>query len=295
MFPGVPDVPSRTASRQARRTARSSTGPSTMAKRRNPGTEASVFEFSARHPALQISAGHGRGGHRRARAFRDEVPAVHRARSWPRGWRTRRSTSSTGSSRSTRSAASRSTSASTRREFHRTNEHNRQTLAAHDAGLVHARHQARRGYPREGRRALRNARRMAARAAFLEHRSTRKHKSAVDGEPQAPDANEEYLIYQILLGTWPMESAPGERHGGGEIVLRGDDARGSRDLRPAHPGIYDQGHQGGEGQQLVDSTQRRSGTRRWGNSSPRCSSVGRRRIRSCRRSCRWPRGSRGWG
>jgi (1->4)-alpha-D-glucan 1-alpha-D-glucosylmutase len=32
----------------------------------------------------------------------------------------------------------------------------------------------------------------------------RKHKHDVDGE-QAPDANEEYLIYQTLAGAWPMD------------------------------------------------------------------------------------------
>ena len=31
------------------------------------------------------------------------------------------------------------------------------------------------------------------------------HKAAIEGESaQAPDANEEYLLYQILLGTWPV-------------------------------------------------------------------------------------------
>ncbi len=39
--------------------------------------------------------------------------------------------------------------------------------------------------------------------------ANRPHKTEVDGE-FAPGANEEYLIYQILLGTWPVESAPGE-------------------------------------------------------------------------------------
>jgi (1->4)-alpha-D-glucan 1-alpha-D-glucosylmutase len=34
----------------------------------------------------------------------------------------------------------------------------------------------------------------------------RKHKHDVDGE-QAPDANEEYLIYQTLAGAWPLDDA----------------------------------------------------------------------------------------
>ncbi|HEX8915589.1 MAG TPA: malto-oligosyltrehalose synthase [Humisphaera sp.] len=32
-----------------------------------------------------------------------------------------------------------------------------------------------------------------------------KHRKAVDGKP-APDANEEYLLYQTLLGVWPFEA-----------------------------------------------------------------------------------------
>lgn len=32
----------------------------------------------------------------------------------------------------------------------------------------------------------------------------RRHKTRIDGE-SAPDANEEYLLYQTLLGSWPME------------------------------------------------------------------------------------------
>ena len=33
--------------------------------------------------------------------------------------------------------------------------------------------------------------------------ANRKHKRAIDGE-SAPDANEEYLLYQTLLGSWPL-------------------------------------------------------------------------------------------
>ena len=36
-------------------------------------------------------------------------------------------------------------------------------------------------------------------------RYNRKHKRRVDGQP-APDANEEYLLYQTLLGVWPFGS-----------------------------------------------------------------------------------------
>ena len=36
------------------------------------------------------------------------------------------------------------------------------------------------------------------------HIMNRKHRAETDGEP-APDANEEYLLYQTLLGAWPLE------------------------------------------------------------------------------------------
>src|SRR5262249_50264646 len=37
------------------------------------------------------------------------------------------------------------------------------------------------------------------------HTVNRKHRSEVDGE-WAPDHNEEALLYQTLLGSWPLES-----------------------------------------------------------------------------------------
>ena len=36
------------------------------------------------------------------------------------------------------------------------------------------------------------------------HRLNRRHRSPVDGRP-APDPNEEYFLYQTLLGAWPVE------------------------------------------------------------------------------------------
>ncbi len=39
------------------------------------------------------------------------------------------------------------------------------------------------------------------------------HKTEVDGEP-APDRNDEYLLYQTLLGTWPVEPLPPETFAG---------------------------------------------------------------------------------
>ncbi len=41
--------------------------------------------------------------------------------------------------------------------------------------------------------------------------ANRKHRIQMDGE-FAPDANEEYLLYQILLGSWPLEPMSPEEH-----------------------------------------------------------------------------------
>jgi len=42
------------------------------------------------------------------------------------------------------------------------------------------------------------------RAARGWRKMNRKHRREIEGEP-APDANEEYLLYQTLLGAWPLE------------------------------------------------------------------------------------------
>ena len=39
------------------------------------------------------------------------------------------------------------------------------------------------------------------------HRLNRRHRTLLDGQP-APDANEEYVLYQTLIGAWPVE--PGD-------------------------------------------------------------------------------------
>jgi (1->4)-alpha-D-glucan 1-alpha-D-glucosylmutase len=43
------------------------------------------------------------------------------------------------------------------------------------------------------------------------HRLNRRHRSLVDGRP-APDANEEYFLYQTLVGAWPMEPVADAEH-----------------------------------------------------------------------------------
>src|SRR5215210_125303 len=47
--------------------------------------------------------------------------------------------------------------------------------------------------------------------------TNRKQKASVEGAP-APDANEEYLLYQTLVGTWP--AAPLDDEGRGDYTLR---------------------------------------------------------------------------
>ncbi len=89
-------------------------------------------------------------------------------------------------------------------EFHRYNEHNGarwpHTMLAsstHDtkrAEDTRARIAGLSELPKEWRQALRTW-----------NAANRKHKTTLENEQgQAPDANEEYLLYQILLGTWPV-------------------------------------------------------------------------------------------
>ena len=97
-------------------------------------------------------------------------------------------------------------------EFHRYNSHNARhwphTMLAsstHDtkrAEDTRARIAALSELPTEWRQALRSWSSL-----------NRKHRTDVDGEP-APSPNEEYLLYQILLGTWPgaFESLTDDEH-----------------------------------------------------------------------------------
>ncbi|MGH9611817.1 MAG: malto-oligosyltrehalose synthase [Bryobacteraceae bacterium] len=43
-------------------------------------------------------------------------------------------------------------------------------------------------------------------------RMNREHKTIIDGQ-EAPDANEEYLLYQTLLGSWPLGALDAAKHG----------------------------------------------------------------------------------
>ena len=69
------------------------------AKRRNPALEESVFNFLARHFAFPFSGKPERRTAGRARAFRSQVSANHRADHGQRDWRIPRSIFTTGSRR----------------------------------------------------------------------------------------------------------------------------------------------------------------------------------------------------
>jgi (1->4)-alpha-D-glucan 1-alpha-D-glucosylmutase len=77
------------------------------------------------------------------------------------------------------------------------------------------------------------------------HRWNRKHAAGVDGRP-APDRNDEYLLYKTLVGAWPLAPI-----GGG----------GGRCLHGADPGLFAEGGQGGQSQYELDQPQRGL---RWG-------------------------------
>ena len=68
----------------------------------------------------------------------------------------------------------------------------------------------------------------------------RRWKKRID-EAQAPDANEEYLLYQTLLGTWPVE--PFRR--------RGEDVRAG--IHRAHPALHGEGAEGSKAEHELDS------------------------------------------
>ena len=71
-----------------------------------------------------------------------------------------------------------------------------------------ARHQARRRRPRAAERAVGDSRRVEGRGARAGGRSTGGSRARSEGA-LAPDPNEEYLIYQTLVGAWPFESRSG--------------------------------------------------------------------------------------
>ena len=75
------------------------------------------------------------------------------------------------------------------------------SLAAHH---LHPRHQAQRGRPRPHQRALRGAPRSGSTLVRRWSRLNARHKTRLADGTAAPDANDEYLFYQTLVGAWPM-------------------------------------------------------------------------------------------
>ena len=128
------------------------------------------------------------------------------ARSWPRGWKTPRSTSTTAWCRSTRSAASRPFGAPSQPCTHAAERQQRWPRGA----VGDSTHDTKRGedVAVAAQRPLRVPEGVEA-AVTRWARVNRRHKT----RPTAPVpiANDEYLLYQILLGAWPLERRRGSR------------------------------------------------------------------------------------
>ena len=145
-------------------------------------------------------AGLDRAGSRRRRRRSSRASSRRRRRSWPRASRTPRSTATCGCSRSTTSAATRAASSIGVDAFHAGNARARRALPAPPA--------------RHARRTTRSARATCARGSARSpgwRRSGRRRCArwrelcAPLRAGGAPDAIEEYTIFQTLVGAWPIE------------------------------------------------------------------------------------------
>ena len=114
----------------------------------------------------------------------------------------------------------------------------RATGPARSLATLHPRHQAQRGRAGAHRRALRDARRVAPRARGLVREAERAAPHARSSGKPAPDRNDEYLLYQTLLGAWPM----------GEHRTRRSWRRSATGMRELHG----QGHPRGQGPHQLD-------------------------------------------
>ena len=112
--------------------------------------------------------------------------------------------------------------------FHRRNLIRQRVVAQQHERQFHARYQARRRCPRAHQRAVGDAGRMVSRHSPLARvEPAAKTKVA---ERHAPDANEEYLLYQTLVGTWPLYPMNPEEH---EVYIRRIDAYMQKALHEA--------------------------------------------------------------
>ena len=159
-------------------------------------------------------------------------------------------------------------------EFHRTNAHDRRkwphTMLAsstHDtkrAEDTRARVAALSELPKEWRRALRSWSTL-----------NRKHKAPSRAKARRrPDLNEEYLLYQILLGTWPMRPA-----GEGEGAAKSAFTSLSNEEHAVYVGRIQEYMTKAIKEAKVNSSvgynPTKGGTRACGNSSPRCCKRGK--------------------
>ena len=196
------------------------------AKRRNPALEESVFNFLRDILLFRFPENLDDEARGRARAFRPQIPAEHRADhgEGARGYRLLYLQPAGGAKRSRRRTAAFRLHAS--RSFtsgtpERQSDWPATLLATstHDTKRsedVRARMVAISEMPQLWRRSLQRWWRTSTAAA----------KRQID-EAEAPDANEEYLLYQTLLGTWPVEPRRRRRHGAARNT--------SRAFRPTWP------------------------------------------------------------
>ncbi len=95
----------------------------------------------------------------------------------------------------------------------------RAPLAARAVGHLHARHQAQRGRARAARTCCPSCReRLEAGDVTLGARQPPRPRRVVDGQSY-PSRNEEYLLYQTLVGSWPLD-ADGRRRRSRPIATR---------------------------------------------------------------------------
>ena len=204
------------------------------AKRRNPTVNASIFDFLARR-AARCAIPRSDADERAPSAVTSRCASSRsRGRSRPRASRTRRSIATTGWSRSTRWAATRRASASPPAAFHDKNARRRARWP--DSLLATSTHDTKRGED------------VRARINVL---SEMPESSGSTGPPLARDrppiqarrrrtqprpiANDEYLLYQTLVGAWPARRRADEsprRFTDADLRLHGEgDARRPRSTR----------------------------------------------------------------
>ena len=149
------------------------------------------------------------------------------------------------SPRSTRSAAIPRCAGAAVEQFHAENAERRRRRPHGMLGHRDPRHQARRGRAGAARRAVGDPRATGSRRRPLARDEPRRTNGRRRGD--VPDGNEEYLLYQTLVGAWPP---------GAPTRLRPR-------LRRAHPGLHGQGAAGGQGPHELGQPQRRvRGSRR---------------------------------